>query len=482
MDDTRPARMSASDSLMWRIEADPILRSPILVVGLLDRSPTPERLEATIERAAAVVPRLRQRIVPPPLGAGRPRWEDAGEPSLAHHVRRVRAPGGDLESVLAVAEPDAVTAFDPARPPWTLTIVDGLAEGRAAMILRFHHAISDGVGGIEIARRLFDTARRPRRSPTRADRPASPSTNGVRPAAAPEAVARLAGGAVDAIGRSLRGTAGTVWGALAGAVRRPGDALTAPLRFGRSAARLMATPPGGSPELVGRSLDRWLAATDRPLDDLRRAARATGGTVNDVLLAAVGGALADYHRRQGGPVRAVRVTMPISIRRPGDDLGGNRFTPARFTLPVDDPDPRVRVAIAGAIVRRWRAEPAVASTGVIAAGLDLLPRPVVTRLFGRLLRAIDVDVVDVPGLDRPAYVGGARIDRMWAFAPPTGAALSVTLVSHGGTACVGLSCDRLAVTDPPLMAECLEAALDEVAALGTARSRPHGPRPARRPA
>jgi len=153
--------------------------------------------------------------------------------------------------------------------------------------------------------------------------------------------------------------------------------------------------------------------------------------------------------------------------------------PARFTLPVDDPDPRARVQIAGAIVRGWRAEPALGATDLIAAGLNLLPRPLVTRLFRDMLRSIDVDVVDVPGLDRPAYLGGARLDRLWAFAPPTGAALSIALVSHGATACVGLACDRLAVTDPELMAACLDRGLDELIALGRPRSTA-GSRPARR--
>jgi WS/DGAT/MGAT family acyltransferase len=451
-----PSRLSASDSLMWRIESDPVLRSPILVVGLLDRSPPPDRLEAAVERAAAALPRLRQRIVPPPLGVGRPRWEDAGEPSLAHHVRRVRAAGDDLDSVLEVAQPDAVTAFDPARPPWALTTVDGLAGGRAAFVLRFHHAITDGVGGIEIAHLLFDRTRNPRgaatttRSPATAGTGDNPSLPWVARAAAGGA-ARLARAAVDA-------------------ARRPGDALVTPVRMGRSAARLISPSGGGSPELAGRSLDRWLAATERPLERVRAAARATGGTVNDVLLAAVAGALSSYHREQGRPVPAVRVTMPISIRRPDDHIGGNRFVPARFTLPVDDPDPRARVQIAGAIVRGWRAEPALGASNLIAAGLNLLPQSVVTRLFGDMLRSIDVDVVDVPGLDRPAYLGGARLDRLWAFAPPTGAALSITLVSHGATACVGLACDRLAVTDPELMATCLDRALDELISLGRSQA------------
>jgi diacylglycerol O-acyltransferase len=464
-----PTRLSASDSLMWRIESDPVLRSPILVVGLLDRSPTSERLEAAVERAAAALPRLRQRIVPPPLGVGRPRWEDAGEPSLAHHVRRVRAPGDDLDSVLEVAQPDAVAAFDPARPPWALTVVDGLAGGRSALVLRFHHAITDGVGGIEIAHLLFDRTRNPRGAATTSRPPATGGT-GDGDVSLPRVVGAAAGGAA----RLAR--------AAVGAARRPGDVLATSVRMGRSAARMISPSGGGSPELAGRSLDRWLATTERPLERVRAAARATGGTVNDVLLAAVAGALSSYHREQGRPVPAVRVTMPISIRRPDDRMGGNHFVPARFTLPVDDPDPRARVQIAGAIVRGWRAEPALGSTDLIAAGLNLLPQPVVTRLFGDMLRSIDVDVVDVPGLDRLAYLGGARLDRLWAFAPPTGAALSITLVSHGATACVGLACDRLAVTDPELMARCLDRALDELIALGRPRStaarRP--PKPAKR--
>jgi WS/DGAT/MGAT family acyltransferase len=454
-----PRRLSASDSLMWRIESDPVLRSPILVVGLLDRSPTPEGLAAMIDRAGALLPRLRQRIEPPPLGLGRPRWRDDGHPSLAHHVRRIRAPGTDIGAVLAVAEPEAVAAFDPARPPWTLTVVDGLERGRSAVVLRFHHAITDGVGGVEVAELLFDRSRRPAGAPTATEPVNGPS----HPRGWLDARRLVAGGA-DTAQRALAATT------------HPVPTLTAAARLGRSAARLLAPATnGGSPELAGRSLDRWLAVTERPLAALQRAADATGGTVNDVLLAAVAGALAGYHRAQDRPAPAVRVTMPISIRRPGDPIGGNRFVPARFTLPIDDPDPEARIKIAGAIVRAWRAEPALASTGLLAAGLNLLPAPVVTRLFAGMLRSIDVDVVDVPGLEHPAFLGGARIERLWAFAPPTGAAFSVTLVSHAGTCGIALNCDRCAVADPDLLTSCLEAALTEVVALGrqphaTARS------------
>src|SRR5690606_5950170 len=113
-------RLSDSDSLLWRMEADPLLRLPVLVVALLDRRPTDDGVRATIERACATVPQLRQRIVDPPLGLGPPRWVDADGVSYDHHVRRQRLPeGGDLRAVLDLVEPDAVSAFDPARPLWS---------------------------------------------------------------------------------------------------------------------------------------------------------------------------------------------------------------------------------------------------------------------------------------------------------------------------------------------------------------------------
>ncbi|HET6951732.1 MAG TPA: WS/DGAT domain-containing protein, partial [Acidimicrobiales bacterium] len=232
------------------------------------------------------------------------------------------------------------------------------------------------------------------------------------------------------------------------------------------------------PVLVGRSLDRWLSVTERPMAALRRAARASGGTVNDVLLAAVAGGVYSYHRAQGEPVASVHVSMPVSVRRPGDPPGGNRFAPTHFTLPIDDPDPCARVKIAGAIVRSVRSEPAIGSTELLATGLDVLPRGVAAWLLGGVLRANDVNVVDVPGLDHRAYFAGARLDRLWGLAPTSGAALSVTLLSHERTACIGIMCDRLAVTDPPLMEQCLHDGLDEVIALGRAADRPPEPAPA----
>jgi hypothetical protein len=234
----------------------------------------------------------------------------------------------------------------------------------------------------------------------------------------------------------------------------------------RSIARFLAPASEPlSPILLGRGLDRRLHVVEVPFDGLRDAAGAAGGTVNDVFLAAVGGALRSYHDALGVNVDALRVTMPISLRRAGDPPGGNRFTPARFVLPIDDPDPVRRAELAGAIVRSWRHEPAIGLTSTLAWALDRLPAPLVQRAFAGMLRAIDVDAVDMPGLREPAFLAGSRVERLWAFAPPTGAALSITLVSHADTACIGIAADRTAVSDPELLTTCVEQAFDEVLAL-----------------
>jgi WS/DGAT/MGAT family acyltransferase len=339
--------------------------------------------------------------------------------------------------VLDLAEPDVMAAFDPARPLWQLTLVEGLESGRAAFLLRFHHTISDGVGAIGLAERLFSSSRHgPPARPTTSSEPVGHRS---RP------------GVADVLGMVRLGPVG---------LAREG------FRTARSVARMLApaTRPL-SPILVGRGLDRRLHTLEVPLAALQHAAHAVDGTVNDVFLAAVAGGLHAYHDACGAPVDAVRVTMPISVRRPGDRPGGNRFAPVRFVLPIGGPDAAHRAEAAASIVRCWRAEPAVGLTSALASLLNRLPGPVVQRAFAGMLRSVDVDAVDVPGLSGDAYLAGALVERLWAFAPPSGAAMSITLLSHADLACVGIACDRAAVEDPELLASCIEHGFDEVLGL-----------------
>ena len=249
---------------------------------------------------------------------------------------------------------------------------------------------------------------------------------------------------------------------------QPGRVATDAARFSRSVARMLAPASEPlSPVLRGRSLDRRFDVLEVPLASMRASAKAVDGTINDVFLAGVGGGLHEFHSRLGYALPAVRVTMPINLRRDGDPPGGNRFTPVRFILPIDDPDPAFRARIAGAIARKWRAEPAVGLTSVLADLLDRLPPPVLARVFGAMLKNVDIGAVDVPGFREPAYLGGARVERIWGFSPPTGAALSITLLSHVDTCCIGVASDLAAVPDPDLLVSCFRDSFDEVTAIGT---------------
>ncbi len=154
-------RMSDADALMWTIEKDPLLRSTITAVSLLDGAPDSARVVDKLERASRVVPRLRQRVVGNPYSLAPPRWEFDPHFDLGYHVRTVRAPGsGTIDDVLELAQWIGMQGFDRARPLWEFFVVEGV-DGGGALIQKLHHSITDGVGSIKIALAVFDLEREP---------------------------------------------------------------------------------------------------------------------------------------------------------------------------------------------------------------------------------------------------------------------------------------------------------------------------------
>src|SRR5215203_4454197 len=138
--------MSVSDALMGTIEKDPALRSTITGIFVFDRSIDRGRLTRTFDRLSRVVPRLRQRVRSNPLSIAPPRWEVDPYFDLGFHLWWVQAPGrGTDRDLMAIAEPVAMSGFDRARPLWRAVVVDGLTEGRSAIVMKLHHAITDGV-------------------------------------------------------------------------------------------------------------------------------------------------------------------------------------------------------------------------------------------------------------------------------------------------------------------------------------------------
>ena len=421
------SRMGNSDAVLWGLERDPQLRSTITALAVFDSAPDWTRVVQTIERASNAIPQMRQRAVPSPLRLGTPRWQDDPRFDLDYHLRRVRLPEpGDLDAVLALARVSAMAGFDRVRPLWEFTLVEGLSDGRAVLIEKVHHSVTDGIGGIRLALELFDTSR-----------------EGARPESVPMPEAT-------------------------GARRRP--RLIGPLealRLARSVGRTLAPVTTTlSPVLRDRGLAWHYGVFDAGFDDLHRAAKAAGGTVNDAFVAAVAGGLARYHERLGAPVSHLRMTMPVNLRTAADPLGGNRFAPARFVVPVGVGDPGERIRRCGALNRAWQAEPALEVTESLAGVLRLLPGPALSGLFGSMLKRVDFVTTDVPGFPVPMFLGGAEVVRHYVLPPPTGAAINVGLLTHVGTACFGVVSDDAAVPDHRLLHTCLREGVEEVLGLG----------------
>lgn len=142
--------------------------------------------------------------------------------------------------------------------------------------------------------------------------------------------------------------------------------------------------------------------------------------------------------------------------------GNNRFTPVRFTIPLTDEGPAARVRRLGELARRWRSEPALPISDVIAAALNRLPVVTTTAVFGSMLKGVDFVATNVPGIPDRVFLAGAEVLRHYAFAPPSGAAVSVALTSHGTVGCVGITADLDAVPDADVLSECLQLGFAEI--------------------
>ena len=178
--------MRNSDAFTYQMESDPRLRSTIVTVLMMDGTPDWDVLRERFDAVSRTLPMFRQRVVSTPGGTP-PRWEPVVDFDLDYHVRRVGAPEpATFEGVLEMARLAQMEAFDPARPMWQATLVDGLENGGSALLCKVHHALTDGVGGVQIGLTLFDLSATPRRREPLPDPPAAARpTSGCDPAPRP---------------------------------------------------------------------------------------------------------------------------------------------------------------------------------------------------------------------------------------------------------------------------------------------------------
>jgi len=211
-----------------------------------------------------------------------------------------------------------------------------------------------------------------------------------------------------------------------------------------SALRVLDSGAPPSPLLAGRSRKRRLLWLELSLVRLKAAAKGAGGSLNDLYLAGVCGALARYHEALFMPVDALPLGLPISTRRPGETTGGNHFVAAVLAAP-----------------RAIRTERGLDYAEWTAPWLAALPASVSNRVF-TALRAPDVQASNVPGHRSDIYLAGARVERMLGVGPLPGAAMMVTFVSHVDRASLTVNYDPAAVREPDLFERCLRDAFAEI--------------------
>ena len=456
--------MGAFDAVMWGVEGDPLLRSVITLVAELDAEPETDVVIDRVERMSLSAPKLRQRAIGNPFSLLPPRWETDENFDLSYHLRWERVPGKDtgLPQVLELAETISEQDFDRARPLWEVHVVTGLADGRAAFIIKIHHAITDGVGGLQMAASLFDLTREPNM-----DLPPKPE------APAPHHLDtrnRLKQGVKVGRETTLSDIKGTAKGASDLAMKAVADPMTSAVEaqeWVASAGRLMAPAAIPMSDLwTNRSLSVAFSVIESPLDDLKKAAKAVGCTLNDAFMAAVAGGLASYHHAHGSTPEALRVNMPINVRTEGDEGSGNRWVPARFLVPVNLEDAEARIKQLHPILAQARMEPALALSDVVYKVLTLLPRPITTSISGGLMKGTDFAATNVPGPPIPVFFAGALVRSLIPFAPKGGAAVNIGLMSYDGRVFLGINVDRGAVAFPDQLTDCISESLEAVIAVG----------------
>lgn len=448
-------RLSDFETLLWTLERDPQLASAFANITLLDRPADLDRMRVRMQRAAALVPQLRRRILTDPAGVASPRWVDDPDFTIERHVRGLTLEQpGDHDQLIQAAMAFCDRPFDAEHPLWEFLLVDGIVGTGGAMLQRFHHTIADGVGMMRMSEQFIDLERDPRDLDP-VDFPA--------PMPLPSALRASR----DALGHTLSRTITSIGQGLADA----GEMLRHPARLGHEAqhtievTRALAnevTAMGHrrSPVWTARSGDHALRLLRVPFDDVRRVAKNHDVTINHVFVAAAAGGAGAYHNLAGAPVPELRMAMPVNTRT-DRSAGGNAFGMARVLVPtVSDPFERLRTTKdALGEARTGAGVSLMANLAVIA---NLLPANVLVTVTRSQVSSVDFTTSNVRGAPVPVYLAGALVESNHPIGPLAGTAFNLTMLSYNGSLDMGLHMDVAAISEPDLLARCVGDAFEEL--------------------
>jgi len=451
-------RMTDAESLMWRLEKDPMLSSNVSTVTLLDRVPDFDRLVRRMDRATASVVRLRQKVAPA-IGPTAPAWVDDRDFDVRHHVRRTALPQPATDrDVFDLASAITSAPFDRNRPLWELVVIEGLPGGRAAFVTKFHHTLMDGEGGVRVSLQFLDFERHPDEPPAddHTATPASPASHEREP--------NLGDLVVDFTRSSLRVPL-TLAKELTGLVldpRKAPAAAVATYDAVRAVSKVLGeTGKARSPLWHERSVNRRLEVLRVPFDPTRRVAKDLGGTLNTAFLTCAAHAAGAYHRAKGIDVDELRTTMAISTRD-ASTTANNAFSLARLLVPTGPMSVTERFLQIDELTRAAKADKLSASLDLLAGVAATLPTSVITRIARQQTQTVDFGTSNVRGSPVPLYIAGAKILANHPIGPTAGTAFNLTLLSYHGSLDMGLNVDTAAVDEPELLRSLLEQAFAEL--------------------
>lgn len=455
-------RLSALDAEFLHMEDD-VAHMHIAVLCIFDGSPpTLARLRALIRSKLHLIERHRQRIRTVPFELGRPVWIDDPDFDLTGHVHHLRldAPGSDDELMMLMGELMS-EPLDRSRPLWDTWLVDGLDGDRWAAIFKVHHCMVDGIAGVGLLTALLDL------EPTTTIRRAKPWTPAVPPAG-PALVADAWAG--------LLGDAATRIRRLPSVVTRPTDSLRSLAGNAEGAIgflrNLRATPRNSIEGMIGPH--RSWASSSASIDDIRVVRRTFGGTLNDVVLAAVSGSYRSLFTARGEDPdnTVVRAMIPVSVRRDGNQaVADNEVSTLLYELPVHIEDPVERLHAVQQGMGELKASHMAEAGSVIATIGDLAPPIVVEGLTRLALRSsqrrpqsiVDTVVTNVPGPQFPVYCLGHEMLAYYPFVGISyGLRVTTAVLSYNGRLFFGVTGDRDSVPEVAIIADGAAAGIAEL--------------------
>jgi diacylglycerol O-acyltransferase len=463
-------RLRILDAEFLHMEDD---RSPMHIAGLCTfEGPAPTRDEARRLFAAklGLIPRYRRRVRFLPLWLGRPVWVDDPHFDLDYHVRRTALPApGDDAALCALMGRLMAQVLDRDRPLWEVWVVEGLEGGRWALISKVHHSMVDGISGVELTATLLDSE---------PDRPL-PAVAAWTPAPEPSRIAKV----LDAW-RGLAHDARRLAGNAVAVVRHPAAGAHELFDIGTGLAaftrRLLTLRGGAIQGNVGKH--RSYAHSSASFADVQTIRKALGGTVNDVVLAAVsGGYRALLAERGEDPDTArVRSLVPVSMRAPDEHgLLDNRVSAVLCDLPVHIADPGERLHAVRAEMERLKASHmAEAGAWIVGTG-DLAPPfavGAITRLGMWVMhqfpqRSLATVTTNVPGPRQPLYCLGRKMLDWYPYVPISqGLRVGTAILSYAGRLHFGLTSDYDTVPDATVLARGIVQGVDELLALARGKA------------